>query len=159
MLKAWKNEARLQRGKCKLKRNSTMRAKPYHYTSSEILMAKNALFQRDVGPFQPVRWAVVGACQDGQPGLWLPLFPVSLDPVQPWTWGELNDEEQRFWPQMATECLLPCHILAVGPWLGRVLLIYRAPATSGPGMPQCTRQTKTLLRGTEITGVCIWQIT
>lgn len=84
MLRVRENEARIQRGTWKLKRNSTMRAKPYHHTSSGILMAKNAPFQQDVGPFQPVWWAVLEACPAGQLGLWLLLSPISLGPEQPW---------------------------------------------------------------------------
>lgn len=41
-----------------------MGAKPYHYTSSEILTAKNVLFQQGVGPFHPLH----GGCGEGLPG-------------------------------------------------------------------------------------------
>lgn len=37
-------------------------------------------------PFILCTVAVVRACQDGQLALWLPLFPISLDPVEPWAW-------------------------------------------------------------------------
>lgn len=100
-------------------------------------MAKKCTFPAGCGALS----ACAVGCGGGLPGrtAWPVVASLSYFFGPSAAWGELNDEEQRFWPQMATEYLLPCHILAAGPWLGRVLLIYRAPATSGPGMQQCTR--------------------